>query len=301
MNHARAIGRLSILAVGLGIGAAAAATSPTAAAAPTMPVDPVGVLPDLPVPAADIPGLDLSISFDGMSLFQSGNAEAETGMGTFSFAIASGDDSVASAGTGEPGTRLFDSALANGTDSHAESGGGTLNGAFANGEGTIANAEDGNVNIASANGLDSHASAEDGNYNAALASGQDSEAHVGGTSDNLSSFDYSTAIGTNTTAESGGGFEKIPVLGEVPGGDASSGGDIAWVFDPAGTAGSSAFAGNGIADAAGVSGDDSFAAAGFDVGGGNFDLGAALGPDLTSTGATGGSFLLEILPFFHAI
>jgi hypothetical protein len=288
MNHAKAIGRLSILAVGLGIGAAAAATSPTAAAAPTMPVDPVGVLPDLPVPAADIPGLDLSISFDGMSLFQSGNADAETGLGTFSFAIASGDDSVASAGTGEPGTRLFDSAFATGAESDAASGGGILNAAVATGAGTMANAEDGNVNLASAIGPGSSTDAQDGNFLAAIASGQGSDAVAGGTSANPSSFDYSTAIGPNTTATSG-------VFGDFSG---QTGGDFATVIDTSGTVGSTASAGNGVADFASVFGDSSLADAGLN---GSFNVGAAIGDGLSSTGATGGNFLLEILPFLPAI
>jgi hypothetical protein len=264
MNHAKAIGRLSILAVGLGIGAAAAATAPTAAAAPTMPVDPVPVVPDLLVPAADpAAGPDLSISFDGFSLFQSGTADAETGMGTGSLAIASGADSFASAGTGEEGTGLFDTAYASGTDSDAESGGGNLDSASANGTDSFAISEDGNVNSAFASGLDSDATAADGNFDSAVASGHDSFANAGGFSDNLSSFDYASAVGTNSDAESG-------VIGAFSG---QTGGDIATVFDPSGTMGSEALAGNGI-----------------------FDLGAVFSDGLSSTGAVGGNFLVDILP-----
>src|ERR1700733_5813787 len=49
-TNSKAIGRFCMLAVGLGIGASAVA-SPTAAAQPGVPVDPVPVVPDLALPA----------------------------------------------------------------------------------------------------------------------------------------------------------------------------------------------------------------------------------------------------------
>jgi len=147
MNHAKAIGRLSILAVGLGIGIGTAAT---AAAAPTMPVDPVPVVSDLPLPTADIPGLDLSISFDGFSLFQSGAAEAETGTGDF--AIAFGNDSVAQAGTGVAGAGTSDTAMAFGTDSLAVSGNGNLDTSIASGVSSFAEAGGGDSSSLAGNG-----------------------------------------------------------------------------------------------------------------------------------------------------
>ncbi len=147
MNHAKAIGRLSILAVGLGIGIGTAAT---AAAAPTMPVDPVPVVPDLPLPAADIPGLDLSISFDGFSLFQSGAAEAETGTGDF--AIAFGNDSFAQAGTGLAGAGTSDTAMAFGTDSLAVSGNGNLDTSISSGVSSFAEAGGGDSSSLAGNG-----------------------------------------------------------------------------------------------------------------------------------------------------
>ena len=264
MNRAKAIGRLSILAVGLGVGIGTAAT---AAAAPTVPVDPVPVVPDLALPAPSIPGLDLSISYDGFSLFQSGTATAETGTGTFDFAIASGTDSVASAGTGAVGSGLFDSAMAFGTDSAASAGGGNADNAFANGTDTVSIASTGNFNASSANGTDSVAISEDGNSDSAYASGQDSLAQAGG--------DSSTLTGNNDFAYYvGPGFgNNVGAFAGWVGGESTGSNDVAEVFDPSGTVGSLAQAGDG-----------------------NFDLGAVFGDALSSTAATGGNFLVDIVP-----
>ena len=228
MNHAKAIGRLSILAVGLGIGIGTAAT---AAAAPTMPVDPVPVVPDLPLPAADIPGLDLSISFDGFSLFQSGAAEAETGTGDF--AIAFGNDSFAQAGTGflDTGAGTSDTAMAFGTDGEAFSGNGNLDTAIASGVGSFAEA----------GGGDSSSLMGNGDF----------------------AFYWGPAPSLDTGAFAG-----------WLGGDTTGSNDVAAVFDPSGTAGSLAVAGDG----------------------GNFDLGTVFGDALSSTAATGGNFLVDIQP-----
>ncbi len=65
------------------------------------------------------------------------------------------------------------------------------------------------------------------------------------------------------------------------------------VFDPFGTRGSTAFAGDGNLDLASVFGDGSIADVGFP---GSFDLGAVFGDDLTSSGAQGGNFLVDLLP-----
>jgi hypothetical protein len=245
MNHAKAIGRLSILAVGLGIGAAAAATSPTAAADPGAPANPLPLIPDLLVPldAAAVPAapMDIAISVDGIPLVQSGSAVADSGFGDI--AIAMGAGSTADAGSSE-GSGLFDTAFANGIGATATSGGGSFDSATANGDG-------------------SNAFAADGIYNSAFASGTNSDASASGFSDNLSSFDSASAVGTNAFAESG----------VIDGFSGQTGGDIATVFDPSGTVGSTAEAGNGF-----------------------FDLGAALSDGVTSTGAVGGSFLVDIVP-----
>ena len=237
-----AVGRLGVLAVGLGIGAAAAATAPIAAAQPGVPFDPVPVVPDLALPAPATP-MDVAISIDGLTLLQEGTATADSGTGDI--AIAFGSHSEAYAGVGSAGSGFFDSAFATGSGSEAFAG-------------------DGNFDSASANGLDSAASA-------------------GGTATDVSSFDSSSVFGAASTALSGA----------EPGFAGASGGDIATAYDPFGTTGDTAIAANGLSDLASVTGDNSEAFAGI---AGSFDFGAVFGNDLISGGATGGNFLIDILP-----
>jgi hypothetical protein len=276
MSHAKAASRLSILAIGLGIGAAAAATSPIAAAQPGLPVDPVPVVPDLALPAPAT--MNLAISIDGISLVHEGTAVAKSGIG--GIAMASGAGSFASAGFG-PAGGLFDTAFATGTNSDAESGGGNFDSASANGTTAIAISTDGNYDSVSANGTDSQAFTEDGNFDNAFSSGG-GIASVGGVAGNLSNFDSASAVGPNTLAEAGlfNGFTG------------PTGGDVATVFDPSGTVGSQALAGNGIDDIASVFGDNSSADAGLP---GSFDLAAVFGNHLMAD-AIGGNFMVDILP-----
>jgi hypothetical protein len=278
MSHAKSVGRLSILAVGLGIGIGTAAT---AAAAPQVPVDPVPVVPDLPLAAGPTPGLDLSISYDGFNLFQSGTADAETGLGSGSIAVAFGDGSFASAGDVQDGGFL-DAAWASGTNADAETSGGFFNTASANGTDSIVTATEGNYLSAFASGTDSQAFAEDGNFDHADTIGNDALSSVGGTGSNPSNWDYAAAVGANTDAESG-------AFGDFTG---ASGGDVATVLDLTGTVGSTAEAGNGIGNLSSVVGDGSTAFSGFD---GSFNLAAALG-DMLHAMATGGNFLVDIVP-----
>jgi hypothetical protein len=282
MSHAKVFGPLSILAVGLGVMAAAAATAPTAAAAPAVSIDPV---PDLAgaLPAPSIPGLDLSISFDGFNLFQSGTADAETGVGTGGFAIASGAGSFASAGFGN--SNFFDTAYATGQNSDAEANGGSFDAASANGDNAFAIDTEGSYNSASATGTDSQAFTEDGTFDNAFASGGGVAIVGGDSSSNPSSFDYGSAIGPNTVAEAGGI--------SAPGEDAPSGGDIAMVFDELGTTGSKAFAGNGFGDLATVVGDGDQAFAGLP---GSFDFAGIFGDNLGVLSSTGGNFIVGTLP-----
>jgi len=262
MRHATSIGRFSILAAGIGIGAALAATSPTAAADPAAPFNPLPFVPDLTAAPAQVPStLDLAISVNGVPLLSLGSATAESGTG--GIAIAYGDGSFANAGAGgNPG--LFDTAFADGTDSVAQAG-------------------SGNFDSAAANGTGSEAFAVDGNFDSGSASGTGSLAAVGGFGTDMSSFDYGSAVGTDANAESGV-FEGF---------SGQSDGDIATVFDPVGTESSTAFAGNGLADLASVFGDNSDASAGL---AGSYDLAVVFGADLSSTAATGGNFLVDILP-----
>jgi len=148
MVNAPGLGRLGLLAVGLGIGAAVASTPGVA--------------------SAD----DIQISIDGMDLFPTtGNtATATSGMGDIAIAISNGSEAQAGAGNafGEtltPGK--FDIAVANGNDSFASAGQG-------NALGPDANAEAGVVSAASQNDaalvfdpfgtLGSTAASGDGNF-----------------------------------------------------------------------------------------------------------------------------------------
>jgi hypothetical protein len=118
MASTRGLARLGILAVGLGIGAAVA-HSPVASADPSSDwlssIDSLLGGSALPAPSS---GLDLAISFDGMSLVHDGSATAYTTSGEYGLAIAEGANSYASA-TGGTG----DYALADGTNGYALAGG----------------------------------------------------------------------------------------------------------------------------------------------------------------------------------
>jgi hypothetical protein len=162
----RAVARLGLLAVGLGIGGAVAWT-PAIASADTS-TDWLSSLDSLltggAAPAADTS--DLAISFDGITLLQEGTAHANSGTGDF--AIADGAGTTATAyGTG-------DYAYAEGTDSTAVSGGLTA------------------------------ASGAGGTYDTAFVYGDDSTAFSGGTAANPGTFDISTIIGNGDVGNAGG-------------------------------------------------------------------------------------------------
>jgi hypothetical protein len=139
-NHAKRLGRVDGLAVGLGIGAAMTAT-PWAASADPFMFDPS----------------DIAISIDGMTIFQEGTAHATSGMGDFAF--ADGANSVADADMGSN-----DFAFAEGTNSEALAVIGNNDFAYADGTNSIADAGTGNGDAATAVGFQSAAYAEDGNY-----------------------------------------------------------------------------------------------------------------------------------------
>jgi hypothetical protein len=158
--------------------------------------------------------------------------------------------------------------------------------AIAIGANSIANAGipliPGQFDIAFADGANSIAASGLGQFDDAFASGANSVANAGGSADNLSNGDFASAFGTDTAAIAGTQATQVP-----------SGNDIALAFDPTGSAPSSALAVQGNFDLAEVFGAGSLAEAGMI---GNFDLGAALADGVTSTGATGGSFLVDIVP-----
>jgi hypothetical protein len=123
MNHAKAIGRLAGLAVGLGIGAALAATPGVASADSSSDwlssID--QLLGALSVPAADpAQALDMQISIGGTDLFPTaGNtATATSDMGNIAIAIGNGADANATDATGDTGNFAF----ADGANSTAEAG-----------------------------------------------------------------------------------------------------------------------------------------------------------------------------------
>jgi hypothetical protein len=229
MRKAKAIGRLGLLAVGLGIGAAVAATPGIASADSTdvdaATFDPSALIAD-PVPA--LSGLDLAISIDGIPVFQSGTASAESG--TDDIAIAYGNDAGAISGyTNNPGTGDF--AFADGDGSFAGSGIGNDNSAISLGSGSTADAGAGDGNTAFADGSGTFADAggtyTPGTVSAVVAAGNDN---------------YASAFGNDDYAYAGAGFANP---------DVASTGDIATIVGN----GSDASAGAGDYDFAGVLGD----------------------------------------------
>jgi hypothetical protein len=191
---------------------------------------------------------------------------------TLNLSISVDGFSLFSSGTAEAESGTGDIAIAYGADSFAASGTG--------------DAGTGIFDSAFADGTHTIAESGEGNFNAASADGAFSEAGATGSSINSSSFDYASAVGAETNAEAGS-FESFP------GSTAPAGGDVAIVFEPSGTEGSDAFAGNGFADLATIYGEGNFAFAGL---AGSYDLAAIFGDSLGAAHATGGNFLLDILP-----
>ena len=235
MKHATRIGRLAGLAVGLGIGAALAATPGVASA----------------------DEFDFQISIDGYDLIPAADTTATAYSGTDDIAIAIGTDSLACAGStvvacGE-GTSAsqFDSAFADGNGSTALADGGSVDFASATGSGSGAAAGDGSGDIAISNGTDSFAGASG-----------DTVTDAAGTTNYPANDDFAYVLGPDSKAIAGGYFGV-----ETP-----SSNDVALVFDPAGTVGSTATAGDG-----------------------NFDLAAAFGDALQAV-ATEANDLITILP-----
>jgi hypothetical protein len=279
MLNARGIGRLGMLAVGVGIGAAMAST-PGIASADTPATEPLPWLAGLDVgdlSAAALPAaspLDLDISVDGFTVLDLGTgATATSGMGDVAIAFGSGADASATGGFG-------DYAFANSTGS---------DGALAVAGDPVTGATGNNFDFASASGNDSTASA--GNYLdssapdttgssfdfATASGGQGGEGSVAVAGEN-GSGDVASAVGQNVQSFSGfssnaadpANFDSASVWGNlttpttdvtaaIAGGGASNLGgsnDLASVYDPLGTVGSTATAGEGFNSAlAAVVGD----------------------------------------------
>jgi len=171
--------------------------------------------------------LDFQINIDGVNLLPTADngATATSGMGDIAIAFGSGANASAEGA-------MFDAAFASGTDSTAETG--------------AAGAGVGEFNLASASGDGTLAVAGFGNFDTALADGTDSQAAAFGSSIGvLGNDDLAVALGPHTIASSGS-----LVISNI-----ASSNDIALVFDPFGTAGSSAFAGEGLSNIAAVFAD----------------------------------------------
>jgi hypothetical protein len=277
MANNRGLGRLAIVAVGLGIGAAVAHS---------------------PVAWAD--DLDFQISFDGYDLFPTtdNSATATTVTGEYGLAIAYGDGANASA---EGGTG--DYALAAGSDASAEAGAlsgsgnnfdsavdiGNNTGGYDGATATLGS-YDSAIQIGNISGGASGPEAENGNYDTVISDGNitqvDWNSFAGAGNNN-----FAEAVGTNSYA--GAGFAGAAIPGNN---------DVALVFDPSGTQGSVAEA--GLDDAA--AGDNVLAAVlGVDganaiVGGSNYlyDIVTALGNESGTAAATSGGWLGELLSLF---
>ena len=170
MKSTRALTRLGLLAAGWGVGAAFA-SMPAIASADTSSdwLSAVDSLLSSAAPAADTtPALTLAISMDGVPLFQSGDAFADSG--------SSGDIAIAN-GAGA-------SAYAFGTDDYASV------------DGTGSSAVAGGYDAAQASG-----STDD----TAFAFGNNDLSYAGGDgASNPGTFDYAVIFGSNDTALSGG-------------------------------------------------------------------------------------------------
>jgi hypothetical protein len=170
MKNTRALTRLGLLAVGLGVGAAFA-SMPAIASADTSSdwLSAVDSFLSSAAPAADTtPAMNLAISMDGVTLFQEGDAYAASG--------SSGDIAIAN-GAGA-------SAYAFGTNNYASV------------DGTDSSAVAGGYDAAQASG-----STDD----TAFAFGNNDLSYAGGDgASNPGTFDYAVIFGNNDTALSGG-------------------------------------------------------------------------------------------------
>jgi hypothetical protein len=298
MRQARRIGRLGILAAGVGIGAALAATAGTASADPsTDPFSWIGGLDlgDLSVPA-QAATLDVQISIDGMDLFPTaGNtATATSGVGDIAIAIGNGADATASGG-------IVDSAFAVGNDAGAYAGGGS------------GSNFDTAIDIGNNTGANDATIASFGNDDTAIDIGNNT-GDVEGPGANFGNDDTAIDIGNFTGYGEGSfaGYGNDNLAASVGNGsDANAGGynesllsndNIAYVLDPTGTDGSYADAGaNGSTaggyDLAAVLGGDEQGA--FATGAQNlYDIMTALGNESGTAASTSGGFLADLLSLF---
>jgi hypothetical protein len=222
MKRTRALGRLGMLAVGLGISGALASIPAIATADSSdwlAALD--GSLGGLAAPADSLdslfPDLDVAISYNGATLFQEGSASASSGTaGSDNFAIAYGAGSSATA------TGSGNYAAVYGGDSSAVAGGSgsSSNSAFVLGDDSSATAgglnSSGNVaavygegSTASAGGYGDHA----GTLNIAGVVGDHGHALAGSDATGAGSDNIAYVEGNNLgTADATGSSDQIDIL-----------------------------------------------------------------------------------------
>jgi hypothetical protein len=253
-----AIGRIGIFGAGLGIGATLALGPGIAAADPAPDPNIYGAI-DASVLQDALPAAptNIAISIDGFNLLESGTASATSGSGDFAIAVGDGANATATGGFG-------DYASASGTDASAFAGEGNFDVATANSvfstTGGSATAGDGNFDVAQEGGLNGVALAGNGSFDSAY----DLTGASGHAIADLGNGDSATNIGDGL-ASAGGTSESSSIPGNY---------DIAENFGSLMTA------------MAGSS----------DVASGSFDLAAILAGGTPDATATGGNFLVDILP-----
>jgi hypothetical protein len=207
-SRARRLGRLGILAAGLGIGAAIAAAPGIASA------DPVTF--DLN---------DIAISFDGYSLLKEGSATADSGTaGEFNFAFADGAGSYANATNGNDNTAI---------DIGSGNGNGINEGAYAGSDSAFIPGY-GSNDLAFVFGNDSFAGAGGNDYMGDNSLGDNDIAVVIDPNDTFGSdaysgaglsapgdFDVAAAYGDDLFPQATSGSYLVDILPEVTGLDSS--------------------------------------------------------------------------------
>jgi hypothetical protein len=204
MRGKRALARLGILAVGIGIGGAVASMPGIAAADSSSDwlsaVD--GFFSGGALSAADsTPALNLAISFDGMSLFQDGTAYAYSGTNG-DIAIANGAGSTAYAYGAD------NYASVDGTDSHAIAGGYSDAAAGGSSDNTAFVFGDNSTGFAGTTDA-----ANPGNFNYSVIFGNDDGAYAGGNAAGAGSYDGAYVEGNDLgTANAQGGDYLADIL-----------------------------------------------------------------------------------------
>jgi hypothetical protein len=231
MGNTRTVGRLGMMAVGLGFGAALAASTAGIAWADPASSSLIDAVDQLASAAAAAPGPstdNFAMSFDGISLAHEGNAIALSTPGQFGLAIAEGDGSQAIS------TGFLDSAIAGGTGTTA-SATGSFDAASALGDGSEATAGTSASDVgdtASAYGIGTTATSAVGSYDSASVNGATGDTAVAGGGNNDSASIIAT-LGHEVATASGGNFDIAQIFYGAAGStaDAGAGGNYDWAAD----------------------------------------------------------------------